>query len=141
MRVVTSKNYRVRVADLPSVKEIHVTYHFPKWTGMKPVSEDHSGDLRAIEGTDATVDLEMSRPLQDGQLAIDGGHTIRLTPGAGNHYQGLIHMEKDGAYHIAAMDARQAVPAGMCRVEGKATSGATALPGVSLIFASGEAAA
>ena len=39
------------------------------------------------------------------------------------------------------VDARQAVPAGMCRVDGKATSGATALPGVSLIFASGETAA
>lgn len=34
-----STHYTLRVLDLPSVKEIHVTYHYPKWTGLKPVSE------------------------------------------------------------------------------------------------------
>ena len=52
-----SPHYTVRVVDLPSVKEIHVTYHYPKWTGMKPVTEEHSGDLRAIEGTDAAIEI------------------------------------------------------------------------------------
>ena len=33
------------------MKDIRVTYKYPKWTGMKPVTEEHSGDLRAIEGT------------------------------------------------------------------------------------------
>ena len=42
---------------------------------------------------------------------------------------------------MPSLDARQAVPAGMCRVDGKATSGTTPLPGVSLIFKTGEAAA
>ena len=52
---LVSPHYKVRVVDLPSVKEIRVTYHYPKWTGMKPVTEEHSGDLRAIEGTDAAA--------------------------------------------------------------------------------------
>ena len=50
-----SRHYKVRVVDLPSVKQIQVTYHYPKWTGMKPVTEEHGGDLRAIEGTDAEL--------------------------------------------------------------------------------------
>jgi hypothetical protein len=94
----------VRVVDLPSVKEIHVTYHYPKWTGMKPVMEEHSGDLRAIEGTDAAIEVEMDHPLKDGQLMLDGGQMIQLAGGQGNKYQGSIHMEKDGAYHVAATD-------------------------------------
>ena len=32
---ITSKHYKVRVVDLPSVKQIQVTYHYPKWTGMQ----------------------------------------------------------------------------------------------------------
>ena len=104
-----SAHYTVRVVDLPSVKEIHVTYHYPKWTGMKPVTEEHSGDLRAIEGTDAAVELEMDRPLKDGQLALDDGQPIHLTGGEGNHYSGTVHMDKDGAYHVAAIDNGQAV--------------------------------
>jgi len=106
---LVSPHYHVRVVDLPSVKGIRVTYHYPKWTGMKPVVEDRSGDLRAMEGTDASIEIETDQPLKDGQLALDGDHTIRLTGGEGNRYQGSIHMEKDGAYHLAATDAGQPV--------------------------------
>ena len=106
---LTSPHYKVRVVDLPSVKEIHVTYHYPKWTGLKSVAEDHSGDLRAIEGTDASLEIQMDRPLKDGMLALDGGQTIKLTGGEGNKYQGIVHMEKDGAYHVAAIDEGQPV--------------------------------
>ncbi|HZP06293.1 MAG TPA: hypothetical protein VFB43_15450 [Terracidiphilus sp.] len=106
---LTSEHYKVRVVDLPSVKEIRVTYHYPKWTGMKPVTEEHAGDLRAIEGTNATIELQMDKPLREGQLLLDNGKTIALTGGAGNRYQASIPMEKDGAYHVAATDEGQSV--------------------------------
>ncbi len=32
---VESKHYNLRVVDLPGVKKIRVTYHYPSWTGMK----------------------------------------------------------------------------------------------------------
>jgi len=104
-----SQHYTLRVLDLPSVKEIHLTYHYPKWTGMKPGTQDHSGDLRAIEGTDAEIEFTMDRPLRNGQLALDDGQSIHLTGGDGNQYRGTVHMEKDGAYHVAALDAGQPV--------------------------------
>ncbi len=106
---LVSPHYKVHVVDLPSVKEIRVTYRFPQWTGMRPVKEEHSGDLRAIEGTDAQIEVEMDRPLQDGQLVLDGGPTIHLVGRAGNTYEGTIRMEKDGAYHVAAIDEGQPV--------------------------------
>jgi hypothetical protein len=104
-----SPRYKVRVVDLPTVKNIQVTYHYPRWTGMKPADEEHSGDLRAIEGTDAAIEVEMDHPLKDGQLTLDDGETILLAGGEGNKYQGTIHMQKDGAYHVAATDAGQSV--------------------------------
>jgi hypothetical protein len=106
---LVSPHYKVRVVDLPAVKSIRVTYQYPKWTGMKPVIDEHSGDLRAIEGTDAAIEVEMDRPLKDGQLTLDGGQAIHLSGGNGNKYQGTIHMEKDGAYHVAATDGGQPV--------------------------------
>jgi hypothetical protein len=104
-----SSHYKVRVVDLPSVKEIAVTYRYPGWTGMKSVTQEHSGDLRAIEGTDATIELTMDRPLKDGQLVEDDGSKIPLAAGTGNKYRGVIHVEKDGAYHIADTDLGQQV--------------------------------
>src|SRR5882757_3851479 len=106
---LVSPHYKVRVVDLPSVKGIRVTYQYPKWTGMKPVTEEHSGDLRAIEGTDASLEVEMDRPLKDGQLTLDGGKTIQLASAEGYRYRGTIHLEKDGAYHVAATDQGQPV--------------------------------
>ena len=97
------------MVDLPAVKQIHVTYHYPKWTGMKEVSEEHGGDLRALEGTDAELEVQMDGPLHDGMLTLDDGKQIHLTGGEGNRYKGTIHMEKDGAYHVAATDEGQAV--------------------------------
>jgi hypothetical protein len=106
---LVSTHYKVRVVDLPSVKDIHVIYHYPAWTGMKPVTQEHSGDLRAIEGTDAEVELRLDRPLKDGQLAMEGGQTLHLTEGASNTYQASVHMDKDGSYHLTAIDEGQAV--------------------------------
>ena len=111
---LVSPRYKVRVVDLPSVKQIRVTYRYPAWTAMKPVTAEHSGDLRAIEGTDATVEVEMDRPLRDGQFLLDDGQSIRLAAAAGNNdprntYRGVIHMKKDGAYHLASSSEGQPV--------------------------------
>ena len=97
---LVSSHYKVRVTDLPSVKQISVNYRYPAWTGMKPANQEHSGDVRAIEGTEATIELQMDRPLKNGQLTLDDGQTIQLTSAAGNTYRGSIRLEKDGAYHV-----------------------------------------
>src|SRR5450631_535764 len=45
---MTSKHFNIRVTDLPAVKQIRVTYHYPSWTGMPPDVEERGGDLRAV---------------------------------------------------------------------------------------------
>jgi hypothetical protein len=106
---VRSKHFNFRVVDLPAVKQIQVTYHYPKWTGLHLVSEEHGGDLRAIEGTDAELTVVMDAPLKGGVLVMDNGQPLHLKGGEGNRYQGTIHMDKDGAYHVVAMDQGQQV--------------------------------
>ncbi len=92
---LTSRHFKIRVVDLPSVKQIQVTYHYPKWTGMKPVSEEHGGDLRAIEGTDAEIRVLMDHPLRDGRLTLDNGQQIVLTGGERQSLQGR-HSHAEG---------------------------------------------
>ncbi|MGB7720860.1 MAG: hypothetical protein WBL65_13225, partial [Bryobacteraceae bacterium] len=55
---VRSSSYKLNVVDLPSVKNIRVTYRYPAWTGMKDRVEDPGGDLRAVEGTTAEVAIQ-----------------------------------------------------------------------------------
>lgn len=99
-----SRHYRLRVVDLPAIKQMTVTYNYPSWTGMKPATDPRGGDLRAIEGTTANLSIRTDRPLHDGVLVLDNGQQIQLSGGQNNVYSGSLAIQKDGSYHIAAID-------------------------------------
>lgn len=101
---VRSKQYRLKVVDLPGVKKLKVTYHFPSWTGMRDKIEDPGGDLRAVEGTDAEVAIETDRPLANGALLFDDGTKLPLRSGENGLLVASVPIRKDGMYHIAAVD-------------------------------------
>ena len=106
---LSSKHFNIRVLDLPSVKNVRVTYRYPSWTHMQNVTEERGGDLRAVEGTDADLEVVTDKPLRDGILVLDDEKQIQLSGGEGNVYKGTVHMEKDGVYHVAALDQGQPV--------------------------------
>ena len=86
---VESKHYNLRVVDLPAIKKIRVTYHYPSWTGMKDSVEDPGGDLRAVEGTDAEVAILTDRPLIKGVLMLGDDRQIELKAGSNQKGTGL----------------------------------------------------
>jgi hypothetical protein len=106
---VLSPHFHLQVVDLPEVKQIRVTYHFPDWARLQNVVEEHGGDLRAIEGTHAVLEVVTDSPLQNGVLVLSNGQQIFLTGTAANRSSGVISIDKDGAYHVAALDHGQAV--------------------------------
>ncbi|HXA03783.1 MAG TPA: hypothetical protein VNY30_03050, partial [Bryobacteraceae bacterium] len=93
---VRSKQYRMNVVDLPAVKKLRVTYHYPGWTGMKDTIEDPGGDLRAVQGTEAEVKVETDQPLSNGALLLDDGSKFELRDGVAR-----LPLQKDGVYHVA----------------------------------------
>ncbi|HXN23318.1 MAG TPA: hypothetical protein VOA41_11315, partial [Candidatus Dormibacteraeota bacterium] len=104
-----SRHFNLRVVDLPGVKSIRVTYRFPAWTGLPSIVEGHGGDLRAVEGSEAELEVKTDRPLSDGLLVLDTNQQIRLSGGAGSVYKGTIAMKNDGLYHVAVLDRGEAV--------------------------------
>ena len=106
---LATPHFKLRVVDMPAVKAIHVTYRYPAWTGLKPVTDTTGGDLRAIEGTVADLDIQTDKPLSDGLVIQDDGSPLKLEGGAGNSYHTSLKMLKDGAYHLAGVDAGQQV--------------------------------
>ncbi|HEV2383281.1 MAG TPA: hypothetical protein VG206_26235 [Terriglobia bacterium] len=106
--LVRSHHFKIRVTDLPSVKKIRVTYHYPAWTGLHDLIEEHGGDLHAVEGSEAELSILTDRPVNGGALVLDN-QQIALSGQDGNLYQGTIRIEKDGQYHVAALDQGQLV--------------------------------
>ncbi len=101
---IRSKHFKLNAIDLPGIKKLRVSYEFPKWSGLKNAVEDPGGDLRAIEGTTATVSIETDQKLTQGVLKLEDGTRIDLERGEGNWLSARVPVSKDGMYHIAAVE-------------------------------------
>jgi len=101
---VRSPTFTLNVKDLPAVTKLRVTYHYPSWTGLADRLEDPGGDLRAVEGSEAEIAVETDRPLTSGVIQLDTGEQIPLRNGVAR-----VPIKKDGAYHIAALEGKEAV--------------------------------
>ncbi len=104
-----SKTFTLTAVDLPGVKKMRVTFQYPSWLGLKPVTEEPAGDLRAVEGTEAILSVETDKPLTTGVIVLDDGKKIELKAKEGNWLEARVPIQKDGLYYIAAMDEGQAV--------------------------------
>jgi hypothetical protein len=98
---IQTPHFHLRVADIPVVKQIRVTYHHPDWTHLGDTVEEHGGDLRAVAGTEAELEIITDIPLSNGVLALDDGRLIPLSASASDIAHGSVKLEKDGSYHIA----------------------------------------
>jgi hypothetical protein len=101
---VRSNTYKLNVIDLPSIKNIRVTYHFPAWLGQKDEVEDPGGDLRAVEGTNAEVAVKTDRPLTTGAILLDDGTKLPLRTGPEGNLFVSVPIQKDGLYHFVAVE-------------------------------------
>ena len=101
---VRSSSYKLNVVDLPSVKNIRVTYRYPAWTGMKDRVENPGGDLRAVEGTTAEVAIQTDKPLATGAILLDDGSKLALRQGGASELVASVPIQKDGLYHVAAVE-------------------------------------
>jgi hypothetical protein len=105
-RGVRSGTYKLAVRDLPGVRKLKVTYHYPKWTGLSDKTEEPGGDLRAIEGTIADLEIEFDKPVDSAAVAFDNGTSVKLEgDGVQQHVQ--LPIERDGMYHFASLEGGQ----------------------------------
>jgi hypothetical protein len=98
-----SRQYRIRVFDLPRIETIDVAYVYPAHTGMKNKTEKDAGDIIAPEGTGVRLHIAFNRPIQKGTLKFEDGSTIDLTPEA-NFATGAFVVAGDGTYTVDAVD-------------------------------------
>jgi hypothetical protein len=104
-----SKHFRLAVKDLPAVKRIRVTLHFPSALGLQDVTADPGGDIRAVQGSQADISVLTDKPLEHGALELQNGSQIPLRRAANGWLTARMPVEKDGSYHVAALQGSDAV--------------------------------
>ncbi|HEX4747910.1 MAG TPA: hypothetical protein VH302_00075 [Bryobacteraceae bacterium] len=104
-----SKHFTINVKDLPVVKRVKVSLHFPPGLGLRDEVQDPGGDLRAVEGTQADISILTDRHLDRGQIVLEDGSKLPLGHSDGEWLTARLNVQKDGSYHIAAIDGSDAV--------------------------------
>ena len=96
-----SQEFAVDVVDLPRITSLKLTYNYPNWTKLEPLVVDPGDDIRAVEGTQVTVELTTDQPLDASELVVDGQRIAMQTVDGVN--SATLEVAKDGEYHVSTL--------------------------------------
>ncbi len=99
---VRSPEFDIKVVEMPNIKRLRLTYHYPSWTGLATTTEEPGGDIRAVAGTTVDLEIETDRPLANGVLRVDNETNLGLRAEA-NRNRGQLTVQKDSRYFVAAL--------------------------------------
>ena len=97
---IRSSTYRIDVVNLPFVKNMNIEYRYPSYTGMAPEKIDSTGDIAALKGTLVTLKVETTMPADGGQVVLDNGEKIKLTPNKDGTLSATLRVDHTGFYKV-----------------------------------------
>ncbi len=96
-----SPEFAVDVVDLPRITNLKLTYNYPNWTKLEQLVVEPGDDIRAVEGTQVTVELATDQPLEASELVVDGQRIAMQTVDGVN--TATLEVAKDGEYHVSTL--------------------------------------
>ena len=93
---LNSERHIIRVADLPRVTGVSLSYEFPDWTGL-PVAEHDSGDISALPGTRVEVTAATDLPVVNPVIVVNG-EVLEATAGE-LETRGAFDVGQEGSWH------------------------------------------
>lgn len=104
---VRSEEFQVDVVDLPRVRNVRLTYHYPRWTQLETETEDPGDDISAVAGTRVEVEVTTDQPLGEAELVVNG-ETLEMTAD-GATATGVLEVSESGEYHVSTYFAEDPV--------------------------------
>ncbi|MEX0600748.1 MAG: hypothetical protein WD205_08915, partial [Rhodothermales bacterium] len=96
--------FTVSLYTFPSVSSIDVTYAYPQYTGMAPETEEGTGDIFGLRGSDVSIDVSTTGNAVEGELVRDDGVRIPLERTDAGRFRALMKLDFEGLYHIRLVD-------------------------------------
>ncbi|MFT7639868.1 MAG: hypothetical protein ACI9G1_001606 [Pirellulaceae bacterium] len=104
-----SDQYEIAIIRRPYLKSIATHYEYPRYAGI-PDATRSSGQISGLEGTQVTLDLECSMPVEKAILVFDmneeGAKSERfeLLPESGTQLRHTFMLRADGRYTVELYD-------------------------------------
>ncbi len=97
---VRSPLFRIEVAELPYVQILALEYHFPAYTGLRPLLQEDGGDIAALKGTEVRMWVTPTVPVSGGSIVIDEVDSLSLTIDPDGRLSGSLQVTENGLYRI-----------------------------------------
>ena len=98
---VTSSHYKLKVVDLPTVKQLDVEYHFPAYTNLPPRKEENGGDVAALRGTSVLLHITPTMKTSGGRILFkEGAAPAPLSVQTDGTLAGNFTLSQPGFYRI-----------------------------------------
>ncbi len=95
-----SEHYTVEVFDTPKVTAIEVSYTYPEYTKLKPITQQGDGNIRAVSGSQAEVRITTNKAIQSAGLTVDAGDPTSMLISDGNTLTTTLDVLNDGKYTV-----------------------------------------
>jgi len=100
-----SDTFRVKIYELPAVKEIDLKYYFPKYTGLKPqILTDCDGNIKALKNTKVTISVTVNNPVEQAQIVFSEGKFKEMERLGKSSFKTSFSLRKSGFYHFKLKD-------------------------------------
>ncbi|MFQ5637771.1 MAG: DUF4175 family protein [bacterium] len=96
--------FTLTVYDAPHVKQVDLTYHYPKYTGLKTKKEVNTGDIWAPEGTFVKISAITDKPLEKAAIKIGEGRELKTSVSADTVVTASFKVTRDSFYRIYISD-------------------------------------
>ena len=101
---ITSSTYSIAVAHPPRVTRIDVDYTYPASLGLKPRTDEDSGDIYAPAGSDVRLRIHTDRPASMGRITLGNGPSRALSADPANVWSTSLKIVDDTSYRVALTD-------------------------------------
>ncbi|OGC78488.1 MAG: hypothetical protein A2Z27_02760 [candidate division Zixibacteria bacterium RBG_16_50_21] len=99
-----SEVYSIKVVDKPRVTDLKVSLSFPGYTGLKAqVLNDNEGNIKALLGTKAKVQVKSNKLLENAQIVFSDG-TFKALSVDKRLASGEFRISQDITYHVEVLD-------------------------------------
>ncbi len=97
---VESERYTVEVFDMPKVTAVEVTYTYPEYTQLSPITQQGEGNIRAVAGSQAEIRITTNKAIESAPLTVDGQDAIPMLISDGRTLTTTLDVLNDGKYTV-----------------------------------------
>ncbi|MFC1477010.1 DUF4175 family protein [candidate division KSB1 bacterium] len=96
--------YTISLYEYPKVEGIDLSYKYPRYTGLPSRTEENTGDIKGLKGTQVTLTVRTNGTAPEGEMVVNDEKIQSLQSLGEGVFSTTITLEDPAFYHIRLTD-------------------------------------